>query len=293
MRQSLFAAAAALLITGCGASNRPHASPSLFADPHTPLRIVARSVATSRPGLRVQDVSFGGRRSRVYGYLTLPAKPNGRLKSVVLLHGAGGDRRYFLPYARRLASRGFAALTLTAPSGSPRARTAGLGPRAMLRRLEELSVEDVVAVRRAIDFLETLASIDPHRIGLIGWSAGARTGALVAGVEPRIRAFVLMSAGAAPISEYASAAPAWLRPDIRRALGPVDPLRWIARARPGSILLQDGLHDQLVPRAALKALARAAPPRTRVRWYDAGHRPNAAAFRDQLYWLERRLAGGP
>jgi dienelactone hydrolase len=295
MKQVLLAAAAAaLLMTGCGAgSNRPHASPFLFADPRAPLHIVAGSLATDRPGIRVRDVSFAGRRGRVYGYLALPASANGRLKSVVLLHGAGGDRRYFLPYARRLAGRGFAALTLTAPSGSAPAAAAGLGPRAQLLRLQELAAEDVVSVRRAVDFLDTITSVDPRRIGLVGWSAGARTGALVAGVEPRIRVFVLMSGGAAPVSEYARVAPAALRSDIRRILGRVDPLRWIAQARPGSIFLQDGLHDEFVPSAALKALARAAPPRTRVRWYDAGHRLNAEAFNDQLTWLERRLAGGP
>src|SRR5206468_865830 len=136
----------------------------------------------------------------------------------------------------------------------------------------QLSIDDVVAARRAVDFLETLPSVDPHRIGFVGWSAGARTGALVAGVERRIRAFVLMSAGAVSVSDYAKAAPAWLRPDVRNVLTTVDPLRWIARARPGTLFLQDGLRDELVPRRALLELARAAPRGTRVRWYDAGHR---------------------
>jgi dienelactone hydrolase len=290
MKQCLLAAAAAFLLTGCGGSNRPQTSSFLFADPHAPLRIVSRPIATHQPGIRVNDVSFAGRRGRVYGYLALPSKPMGRLKSVVLLHGAGGDRRYYLRYARRLAARGFAALTLTAPSASFQAGTSGLTPRAVLRRLPQLAAEDVVAVRRAVDFLNTLESVDPRRIGLVGWSAGARTGAVVAGVDPRIRAFVLMSAGAAPVSEFVRVAPAKLKAEFRRAFGLVDPLRWIARARPGSIFLQDGLHDQLIPRQALVGFAQAAGPRTRVRWYDAGHRLNDKAFRDQLTWLERRLA---
>jgi len=37
-------------------------------------------------------------------------------------------------------------------------------------------------------------------------------------------------------------------------------------------------------------LAHAAPARTRVRWYDAGHPLNGAAYRGQLAWLEQRLA---
>jgi dienelactone hydrolase len=290
MTRCFLIAAAVTLLTGCGGSkHHPSAQPFLYADTRAPLHIVSRPVATGRPAIQVRDVSFAGRRTRVYGYLVLPAKANGRLKSVILLHGAGGNRSYFLPYARRLAGRGFAALTLTAPSRL-QARTRGLGARAMLRRLPELAAEDVVAVRRAVDFLNTLDAVDPRRSGLVGWSAGARAGAIVAGVEPRIRAVVLMSGGSPPVSEYVSVAPAALKADFRKAFTLMDPLRWIARGRPGSIFLQDGLHDELVPRPALEGLAQAAPPRTRVRWYDAGHRLNAKAFRDQLAWLERRLA---
>src|SRR5439155_8700631 len=124
------------------------------------------------------------------------------------------------------------------------------GPSALLRREQQSSADDVVAVRRAVDFLDTRPSIDPHRIGLVGWSSGARTGAVVAGVEPRIRTFVLMSAGAVPVSDYAKIAPSSLRSEITRVLGTIDPLRWIAHARPGSIFLQDGLHDEVVPKPA-------------------------------------------
>lgn len=282
-----------MLAAGCGGSTQPQAaakrSPFLFADGHAPLVIVDRPLASGQTRVRVRDVTFSGRRGRVRAYLALPAKPSGRLASVLLLHGTGGSRRDFLPYAKRLATRGFAALTITAPSSSSQT-PAGLDPKALLRREQQLSADDVVAVRRAVDFLETLAALDPHRIGLVGWSAGARVGAVVAGVEPRIRTFVLMSAGALPVSDYAQIAPASLRPEIRRVLGTIDPLRWIARARPGSIFLQDGLHDEVVPKPALLAVAHAAPARTRVRWYRAGHPLNLAANRDQLAWLEQRLA---
>jgi dienelactone hydrolase len=290
----LFAAGVLVLAAGCGSSTqRPAAAaqpPFLFADRQAPLGIVDRPSASGHAQIRVRDVSFGGRRERVNGYLALPAKSNGRVASVILLHGTGGSRSDFLPYAKKLAARGFAALTLTAPSASAQDPPPGLSPRAQLRRQQQLSADDVVAVRRAVDFLDTRASIDPHRIGLVGWSAGARTGAVVAGVEPRIRTFVLMSAGAVPVSDYAKIAPPALRPEIRSVLGSVDPLRWIARARRGTIFLQDGLHDEVVPKPALLAMAHAAPVHTRLRWYRAGHPLNLAANRDQLTWLEQRLA---
>src|SRR5207247_4765992 len=111
-----------------------------------------------------------------------------------------------------------------------------------------ITVSDVVAVRRAVDVLRSLPFVDPSRIGYLGWSAGARTGALVAAAEPRLRGLVLLSAGAAPISAYLAAAPPSLRPQVRRDLGSVDPIRYVARARPGSLLLEDGRRDASVPR---------------------------------------------
>jgi dienelactone hydrolase len=262
----------------------------LFADGHEPLRVVDRNVATGNSRVRVRDVSFAGRRGRVYGYLVLPANAHGRLGAVILLHGTGGSRLDFLRYAVTLGGRGLAALTLTAPSSKAPATASRLGPREALRREQQLAADDVVAVRRAVDFLQTRPSIDPHRIGLLGWSSGARTAAVLAGVERRIRAFVLMSGGALPVSDYAKVAPVELRADIRRSLGAVDPLRWIARARPGTLLLEDARHDEIVPKRALLALAHAAPKGTIVRWYDAGHRLNSKAVRDQTAWLSERLA---
>jgi hypothetical protein len=112
---------------------------------------------------------------------------------------------------------------------------------------------------------------------------------VLAGVEPRIRAFALMSGGATPVSAYVRQAPAALRPQVRRVLTEIDPLRWIAHGRPGRMLLQDGRLDRVVPRSALLALAHAAPRATTLRWYAAPHELNLAAYRDQLDWVSRKL----
>ena len=98
-----------------------------------------------------------------------------------------------------------------------------------------------------------------------------------------------MSGGSLPVSAYVAQAPAALRPQVRRSLSQIDPLRWVARARPDSVLLQDGRQDEIVPRAALVALARAAPRGTVVRWYTAGHELDAQVYLDQLAFLARKL----
>jgi hypothetical protein len=75
---------------------------------------------------------------------------------------------------------------------------------------------------------------------------------------------------------------------VRRVLTSLDPIRYVARARPGSVLLEDGRRDTTVPHAALVNVIRAAPKGTTVRWYDAPHELNSAAYRDAFDWLLRK-----
>jgi len=207
----------------------------------------------------------------------------------VFVHGTGGDRSELLAQARRLASRNVVTLTITEPSTpNPPARAPG-GAAALLERIQAAQVLDVVAIRRAVDLLQSLPQVDRRRIGYLGWSAGARTGTFVAASEPRVKALVLLSAGAAPVSAYVASAPPSLRGVVRRVLGSLDPIRYIALARPGSVLLEDGTKDEIVPHAALLNIVHAAPRETTVRWYDAPHALDRAAYRDSFDWLARKL----
>jgi len=287
----------AVVAAGCGTSSHSGASPrvpeargGLFSyDASAPLGYVDRGrVSTRSSPLAVHDVSFESGGRRIDGYLVLPPGRR-RRPAVVFVHGAGGDRTELLPEAGRLAARDVVTLTITAPSTA--VRISATTPAPLLAQTRAIAISDVLAVRRAVDLLRSLPVVDPRRIGYLGWSAGARTGALVAAAEPRLRALVLLSAGAAPVSAYAAAAPPSLRPQIRHDLGSVDPIHYLARARPGSVLLEDGRRDAVVPRAALLNLVHAAPPGTTVRWYDAPHALDRAAYRDAFAWLARKLEG--
>ena len=75
---------------------------------------------------------------------------------------------------------------------------------------------------------------------------------------------------------------------VEEVLTPIDPLSRIGDAK-GEILLQAGRSDSVVPPAALRALADAAPDGTQLRWYDAEHDLNDRARRDQLDWLTASL----
>jgi dienelactone hydrolase len=284
--------ALAFALAGCGSSPEPAARPTPiprldFAyDESMPLRYVDRGRVNTPAPIALHDVSYSSGGRRIAAFLVLPPE-HGRRPAVIFVHGTGGDRMELLPEAGRLAARNVVTLTITAPP--PARNAAAETARERLAQVRSDAVAEVVAIRRAVDVLSALPSVDPHRIGYVGWSAGARAGTLVAASEPRIRAFALLSAGAAPLSAYVAQAPPALRPFVRRIFGSVDPLRYVALARPGTLLLEDGKRDEVVPRAALLNVIRAAPKETDVHWYEAPHALNQAAYRDAFRWLMRRL----
>ena len=288
-------AALAVAVAGlAAAASAPAGAGGPFSyDGGQPLRFVDRGRVNHRYPIAVHDVSYTSGSDRIAGYLMIPPG-GGRLPAIVYLHGTPGDRTTFLLEATWIAAHGAIGLTITAPS-SVTPTPKGLKGLAALRWEVQLQARDVTAIRRAVDLLQHRKDVDPSRIGFVGWSGGARTGAIVAGVEPRLRAVVLMSGGATPVSTYTSKVPKTLRPAFAKALDSIDPLHYVHLARPAGLFLQDGQHDQVVPRAALLRMVHAAPRGTKVRWYVAGHGLNATAIREQIAWLVGRLriAGPP
>jgi dienelactone hydrolase len=186
-----------------------------------------------------------------------------------------------------LAARGAVVLTLTLPSSSQ--PPSGLDAAERLRWYRGIEVGDVVAVRRAVDLLRTRDEVDAERTGYLGYSAGARTGAMLAGSEPRLRAVALLAGGVADVEEVVAAAPDELRDQLRETMSEIDPLRWIALGDGEGLLLLNAKEDEVVPRESAQALADAAPEGTDVRWYEGGHGLSAAVYADALDWLEQRL----
>lgn len=286
--------AASVALAGCGQPSKPsppRAAPSpprlTFADPTTPLHYVDRGVVAHRDGVAIHDVSFSSGGLRVDGYLV--AQPGAKRRpAIVVVHGSGGDRSELLGRAVELAARGNVVLTITEPSTAHPPHPANK-PTALLSAFAAVQVHDVVAARRAADALIALPIVDPHELGYLGWSAGAKTGAFVAASDPRFKGLALLSAGADKLSAFIASAPPGLRTAVRRELGSVDPLRYASFARPGTVLLEDGRQDEIVPRRALLNMVHAAPRGTPVHWYPTKHALDTAAYRDAYAWLATKL----
>jgi len=279
--------AALLLVTVAASCGGTSAVDDPFAyDASQPLQIENGARLPANERVVVQGLTYTSGDDRVEAYLVRPRAQSGSMPAVVFLHGAGGDRDEQLAFATALAEQGAFALTITAPSRR-KSPPPDATPEAALRWQRNTVVADVVAARRGFDLL-VAERADGDRLGLVGWSMGARLATIVADVDERVRATVFMSGGALPIAEYVAAAPDDLRDDVQDVLPAIDPLSHIGSVR-GAVFVQAGRSDAVVPERALRALAAAAPDGTRVRWYAADHALNADAERERLEWLADRL----
>jgi cephalosporin-C deacetylase-like acetyl esterase len=261
------------LLAGCGGG------------PQVDLR--DRGVVNKHYPIAIHDVSYesvdGG---RVPGYLVVPPG-KGPFPAVLYLHGSGGDRVEWLAPATWMAARGAVTLTVDDPFARDPGLQVGTGL-AGVQKLHDVYLQELADLRRAVDVLQSLPYVDGKRIAFVGFSGGARMGAILAGSERRIRAFDLISGGGVPAQAFVEAAPPSARKGVARAFEGLDDLAEIRRAH-ARFLFQDGLRDEVVPHAQLVALAAAAPQPKELRWYPTGHEPGKQALRDQLEWLSRRL----
>jgi dienelactone hydrolase len=285
----LLLAVLALAACGGGSDSKESGLAAPFAyDESEPLDLDGRTMERREGGVEVRDISFRGPRTpRLPSYLVVPAAA-GQRPAVIYVHGAGGNRGELLDRATHLARRGVVGLTLEMSYSPLRAQPLPTGMEGVKARVD-VEVESVQEVRRAVDLLRSLDFVDEERIGYVGWSAGARMGAIVAGVDHRIKALDLIAGGAAPLSEYLAAAPPELRAELEPVLGTTDPLRYAPHANPSALFFQNGRRDEIVPKAALTALAQAASEPKEVKWYDMSHVPSERAWGDANRWLLRTL----
>ena len=296
MRQIYRCAGLALilaLLAGCGGGDDESSVPAPFTYESKSLGLNRSETTFSDGDVKVEGVSFTGpSNARLTGYLVTPLGSSAPQPGVIYAHGAGGDRQELLDEARYMAAKGAVTLTLDMIYSPSRARALPTSGMEAVRANSDLEVQCVKEVRRAVDLLQSLDAVDGDRIGYVGWSAGARMGALISGIEHRLKAFDLIAGGAEPVSAYVNVAPPDLRDELRTVLEKTDPMHYVGLAKPSALLFQDGQDDEVVPKRALRQLAGAGSEPKEVRWYDTGHSPNEELWADSRDWLADKLELG-
>lgn len=266
-------------------------------DPTAPLHPQEIGVE-ERGGATILDVTFDSPGTVVSAYVVEPAATDaapaapGRA-GIVFFHwletgSPTSNRSEFLSDAVTLAREG--AVSVLVQGEFP-----WLKDPAGLDADQAAVVTEALKVRRSIDLLLARGDVDPGRIAVVGHDYGAMYSILLAGVDPRPRAFVLMAA----TPHHADwNIPFWLAPGgldeagraaYRAGMAPLDPISAVGAAAPAALLFQFAREDFYIPEPTALAFYAAASEPKRLELFDAEHPLNGDATASRLAWLRGQL----
>jgi cephalosporin-C deacetylase-like acetyl esterase len=244
-----------------------------------------------RGEIAVHDLSYaspmGG---RVTAYLIVPPG-EGSLAGIIFAHPGDANRAFFLKEAVTLAQAGGASLLVDAPWARPEPWRRELNYTSANDR--DIYIQDVVDLRRAVDLVTLRANVAPERIGFIGYSYGAHMGGVLAGVETRIQAYVLM-AGMPSRSDripkrITSVLPAEDLSAYLEAIASLDAVYYVGHATPASLFFQCAREDEIITEATSWRYYEAGSQPKQITWYDAGHSLNDQARHGRARWLAEHI----
>lgn len=258
----------------------------------------------NRGGVLVHDISYASPKGgRVTAYLVVPSD-KGRFAGLIFMHMRPGSRNNFLDEALSLARAGTVSLLIDAPFSRAGESKRDFDPTVTKPKDDrDIYIQTVIDLRRGVDLLLSRPDVDPKRLGFIGHSYGAHTGAVLAGVEKRIKAYVIM-AGTPSLTEFLrnSTNPAIVevrnsltkeqQENYFRTLAAVDPINYIGHVAPSALFFQFGKKDSYPTEEKAALYAKAASSPKLVKIYDAGHELNDEARRDRASWLRTQIGIG-
>jgi cephalosporin-C deacetylase-like acetyl esterase len=264
----------------------------------SPLEIKEAGVE-QRGDVAVHDISYASPKGgRVPAYLVVP-KGKGPFASVIWGHWYQDgspflNRKEFLDEAVALAPSGVISLLTDGPIARP----------GFVRDPDPLGdsyindrVQQILDMRRGADLLQARSDVDAKRLAYVGHSYNAATGAFLAGIDKRFKAFVLMAGNLSDEVDMKSKE----FQEFRKNLGPekvdafvakyswLDQGKYIAHAAPASVFLQYATKEGfLTPERAREYFAIVSEPKA-LKFYEAPHALNAEARRDRIAFLVKEL----
>lgn len=252
-----------------------------------------------RGSITIHDISYASPKGgRVPAYLVVPGG-KGPFAAVIWGHWymPGSEfmnRKEFLAEAVALAPAGVVSLLVDGPIARP-------GHVKDDDWLSERQIDDrvqaIVDMRRGADLLLARSDVDPGRLGYVGHSYNAETGAFLSGIDRRFKCFVLM---AGTMSDEITVKSKEVQ-EYRQKAGPekfdafmakyswLDQGKYVSHAAPAYVFLQYGSReDFLTPERDREYAAVVSEPK-RFKLYDAPHALNAEARRDRIAFLAGQL----
>ncbi len=303
MRRALLLACV-LAAAGCGGGHEGSRQPAQPPPPTLPAALlnlydydssapfdVQEVKSEEKDGAAVHDLSYAGPNGRITAFYIVP-KGDGPFPAVLFMPGAPGARFTFYTEAVALAQRGIASLLPDPPYARP-----------PIEDVVEFKpadrdgiVQEVVEIRRAVDFLVSKDEIDPSRLGYVGFSWGGSLGANFAAVERRVGSFVLispiprLSADMRQLAEERGAAGDLAA--YEKAMKPIDAVNYLPHVAPNALFLQFGSEDTRPSPEMGHEVEDAASKPKQAKWYEGGHELNDQALAERDGWLAERLGAG-
>jgi len=268
---------------------------SLFAyDENIPLDIREEN-RHRKEGVTVIDLSYASPKGgRVPTTLVVP-DGTGPFAGMIYQHGMPGVRQSLIPGAVTYARMGAIVILIDAPFNRP--EHGSVEPLLFTEQDRREQIQLIVDLRRAVDLLLSRSDVDPQRLAYVGISYGGAMGGLLAGVENRVKAYALQVGDGGLVThltgpedmDWWRSKPAEARQQWVAWMWPIEPIHFVACARPSELLFQNGTLDMAVPPAdALRYQEAGSEPKT-IFWYENGHGLGVTAGRDQAAWLSKTI----
>jgi uncharacterized protein len=260
-----------------------------------------RLPAQALAGMTVEAITYASPKGGEVPALLVIPKGRGPFPGVIVQHGLPSTKQDFLPVGVDLARTGAVAILIDAPFNRPQQGRVR-GDLSLTPKDRDEQIQLIIDLRRAVDLLAARPDVDRRRLAYVGVSYGAAMGGLLAGVEHRIKAYVLAVGDGGLVSHFAGPddtdgplqrLPAAERERWLAAMRPIEPIRFISRTAPAALLFQAGTNDELIPQQDARRYQQAASQPKQVRWYAAGHELNCTALKDMMAWLARHIRINP
>ena len=229
--------------------------------------------------------------SSPFGYRRMAEliRPEGQTPCAAILYvhwyepkASDSNRGQFVAEATEMAKRGVACLLI---------ETMWSDPDFFLKRAQEddpqNSIQQVIDIRRAMDFLLKQPNIDLERFAYVGHDFGGMYGVLAGSLDKRPTHYVIMAA--TPRFPdwylYAPKLEGEAREAFIRQMAEIDPITHVGNLSPAQTLFQFATDDFHVPRERAEEFFAAAGKPKELRWYAAGHGLNEKATQERMQWL--------
>ena len=278
--------AAALLLGGCGGDDS--ASRLGEATAYDESKPVGAEIAGENRG--AVDITYPSPRGEeAAATIVLPRLEEGRRAPVVVFaHPYLASRGLYYREAFELADAGIASFLLDL-SISRQGRPDLMDPVYAADVVRDLLVQDVVDLRRGLDYLATRKDIDLERLAVFGQEYGVMPAAALAALEDRVDALVLTVVPAEPTRYWAKEfVPQETQESFSERLRDFDAIRLLDEID-AEVLIQNPKLDDDYPLEEYERLAEAAGD-AEVRWYEYGHQMGPDADNDRREWLIQKLA---